>query len=211
MSAPSQLAHVTWIHVTGSRKSWNSWLIEYVGIIKTQCVFQQNQARGQEFISNWCLSAYFTVKNFLSLPIITKIFMYLFFYHGEEAVCTCQFCSVREEGMRSSSHLCIFLQSLEYKTYKMLVRKMSQRRGSVMFEKHLWMSPCFSLADSGLLNPLNILGQWSDALPWLWRGSATQNTKTAFCLFLQSLILISQHVKERWVCLYVVHQILAEQ
>lgn len=86
VSAPSQLAHVTWIHVTGSRKSWNSWLIEYVGIIKTQCVFQQNQARGQEFISNWCLSAYFTVKNFLSLPIIPKIFMYFFLPWGRSSL-----------------------------------------------------------------------------------------------------------------------------
>lgn len=52
----------------------------YVGFIKTQHVFQQNQARGQEFIPNWCLGAYFTVKNFLSLQIITKIFITFFFF-----------------------------------------------------------------------------------------------------------------------------------
>lgn len=31
VSAPSQLAHVTCVHVTGSRKSWNSWLTEVCG------------------------------------------------------------------------------------------------------------------------------------------------------------------------------------
>lgn len=100
MSAPSQLAHVTSVHVTGSRKSWNSWLTEVCGNHKnTACIPAKSGKRARIYSSlvPWCL--FYSEKfpepsnhyqNFHEL----FIFIIIIIYHGEEAVCTCQFCSV---------------------------------------------------------------------------------------------------------------------